>query len=302
MTLRKQAVLVLLLATTSAAADRHVVIVEGLGGEPTYTDAFARDVARIADASATVADPANVDTLKAATRDDVLEALARLAPVDAGVSELTLYLIGHGSYDDIEYRFNLVGPDLTGNDLVDALGAQSASTVVVVSTGSSSGQLKEVLDDDTRVLLLATRSGKERHATRFGGYFAEALSTSAADIDKNGIVTATEAFHFAERGVTDYYERNLNLATEHAVLIGERADRFALARLDRRQATETISDSVLDQLIAERDALNDEIETLRLARDSMDAAEYRRQLLERTLNLARAEDAIEGREEELRAN
>ena len=36
----------------------------------------------------------------------------------------------------------------------------------------------------------ATRSGAERHATRFGGYFVAALGDSSADLDKNRVISA----------------------------------------------------------------------------------------------------------------
>jgi hypothetical protein len=90
----------------------------------------------------------------------------------------------------------------------------------------------------------------ERHATRFGSYFAAALDDPTADIDKNQIISAAEAFSFAERQVDDYFERNGQLATEHPRLEGERADRFGLARLGApRLATD---DRVLNELIEDR--------------------------------------------------
>ena len=102
---------------------------------------------------------------------------------------------------------------------------------LVVNTSSSSGATLDRLKGDERILILATRSGAERHATRFGNYFAAALSEPSADLDKNRMVTAEEAFGFAERQVADFYERNGQLATEHPRLEGEQAARFSLARL-----------------------------------------------------------------------
>ena len=55
----------------------------------------------------------------------------------------------------------------------------------------------------------------------------------AADLDKNEIITAQEAFEFADRGVRDFFEQNGNLATEHAEIAGDRADRFTLAGAGR---------------------------------------------------------------------
>ena len=75
------------------------------------------------------------------------------------------------------------------------------------------GAIADLAAGDNRLLILATRSGAERHATRFGGYFAAALNDPTADLDKNQLGSATEAFDFAERQVDDYYERNGQLAT-----------------------------------------------------------------------------------------
>jgi hypothetical protein len=75
---------------------------------------------------------------------------------------------------------------------------------------------------------------------------------------------------------------------------------MALARLGGAQPN--VVDTALGELIADRDALNAEINTLRLDRDDMPQAEYQSALLEKMLELARVEDAIEARQEELGAN
>jgi cell division protein FtsB len=158
----------------------------------------------------------------------------------------------------------------------------------------------DLVTSEDRIVVLATRSGAERHATRFGDYFAIALGDPSADIDKNQRISVEEAFDFAERQVSDYFERNDQLATEHARLEGQRAERMALARLGGAQPN--VVDTALGELIADRDALNAEIDTLRLGRDDMPRTDYQSALLERMLELARVEDAIEARQEELDAN
>ena len=52
----------------------------------------------------------------------------------------------------------------------------------------------------------------------FARYWAEALRDPAADTDKNESVSALEAFHFAERKTTEFYDTQKRLSTEHAVL------------------------------------------------------------------------------------
>ncbi len=78
---------------------------------------------------------------------------------------------------------------------------------------------------------------------------------------------------------------------------GDRADRFGVARLGRvRPGTD---DRMLGDLIAERDAINAKIETLRLEQERMTPQEYRSQLLQNMIGLAETEEAIEEREKEL---
>lgn len=295
----RQFIALLLLFPMVSMAELHVLIVEGLPGEETYASQFDQQVLSIQSGVESVADNERIHVLRTADSDrDAV--LARLAAFESELSaddQLAIFLIGHGSFDEYEYKFNIAGPDITGEDLASALERIEAVNVLVVNTSSSSGATADLLAGDNRIVVLATRSGAERHAARFGIYFAAALSESAADINKNELVTVREAFDFAERQVDNYFERNDQLATEHALLDGEQADRFAIARLGG--ARPPVVDAALAELITERDTLSSEIESLRLARDDMDGTEYQSQLLQKMLELARVEDAIEIREQEL---
>jgi hypothetical protein len=231
------------------------------------------------------------------TREDVLEYFTTLGTQITASDRLAVYLIGHGSYDDYEYKFNIAGPDLTGDDLAQALSELPGGNQLVVNTSSASGALADTLIDDERMLILATRSGVERHATKFGNYFAAALGDPGADLDKNQVISAGEAYRFAERQVDDYFERNGQLATEHSHMEGDRADRFSLARLGASRTSQ--DDDVLAELIARREALNSQLDELRLSRDAMSAEDYQAALLQKLLELAQTENEIEAREGEL---
>ncbi len=74
------------------------------------------------------------------------------------------------------------------------------------------------LSGKDRTVITATRTEGERNQTRYGEYFAEALSTDDADMDKDGRVSMLEAFTWARRRVVESYERDGQLLTEHAVL------------------------------------------------------------------------------------
>lgn len=291
--------LALALSPLIATAEMRVVVVEGLAGEPAYGEQFDEQVTAIRTAAESMTSADNVHILRGddATRDAVLQRI-ETASADIGTDDwLALFLVGHGSYDDHEYKFNIPGPDLTGEDIAAALDALPASSQLLVNTSSASGAITELVEGENRIVVLATRSGAERHATRFGGYFAAALSDSSADTDKNELVSVAEAFRYAERRVNDYFESNNQLATEHAEVTGERTERLALARLSG--ARPVVVDTALAELIGDRDALNEEIEALRLSRDDMPAADYQSALLEKMLELARVEDAIELRQGEI---
>ncbi len=292
--------LVLLPALTFA--ELHAVVVEGLPGDQIYAEQFDRQVTAISMALRSVTERERVRVFRTdeASRDAVLGYLESLQSGVRSSDQFALFLIGHGSYDDVEYKFNIPGPDLTGDDIAASLDELPNTDQVLVNTSSSSGAIADLVAGDSRIVILATRSGAERHATRFGDYFAIALGDPSADIDKNERISVAEAFRFAERQVSDYFERNDQLATEHATLEGERAERITLARLGGAQPN--VVDTALGELIADRDALNAHIEALRLSRDDMPQADYQSALLERMLELARVEDAIEARQEEQGAN
>ena len=275
------------------------MIIEGLGGEPRYIEQFDKQVVAIEQASRTLTKENRIRVFRAseATRESVLAYFESLSSRSSANDTLVIYLVGHGSYDDHEYKFNLPGPDLTDSDLATALDKQQHDRILLVNTSSASGATAELLLNDKRTLILATRSGSERHATRFGIFFAEALSSESADTDKNAIVTAQEAFTYAARGVSDFYERDGLLSTEHSRLEGDRADRLSLARLAEGRVND--ADTELNRLAANRDALNADVDTLRLAKDTMTAEDYQQQLLQKMLDLARLEDAIEIREAEI---
>ena len=293
------AALFLLGAAGIASATVNVVIVEGLGGEDRYTQQFAEQIESLQSAARTLTSEDRIRVVPAAadSRAAVLAHFDVLAANLQSDDQLIVYLVGHGSFDDHEYKFNIPGPDITEADIAQALDKVPTSNQVLVNTSSASGAGVEKWQHEDRVLVLATRSGVERHATKFGSHFAAALSDPSADINKNGIISAREAFDFAARGVADFFSENGRLATEHPRLEGERADRFSLARLVEEKPQQ--DDARLSELLAERDAIAARVDELRLNSDDMPVEQYQQRLLEGMLELATAEEAVEQREAEL---
>jgi len=297
MSLRRSLAALLAILPGLAAAEFHAVIIEGLGGDDSYREQFAAQVDAIERATSSLGARVTVFRDGEFSRADVLDHFQALAAEVGRDDRVALFLIGHGSYDDYEYKFNIAGPDLTSTDLSEMLDALDSGNQLLVNTSSASGATYELLKADNRSLILATRSGSERHATRFGHYFVTALADASADLDKNQMVTAEEAFEFAARQVADFFDRNGQLATEHPRMEGSQVARFSLSRLGA--ARPVAADSALQRLVESRERLNADIEELRLRRDSMPAEDYQSELLPLMLELATLEEQIDQREAEL---
>ena len=112
--------LIALLLAPPAHAAGFYVTVAGHVGEPDYEQRFttsAKDLDKVLKAAGS---DVHVFSLIGAdaTRlrlTQVLEQVAREAKAD---DDFVLTLIGHGSHDGVEYKFNLVGPDMSAPELL----------------------------------------------------------------------------------------------------------------------------------------------------------------------------------------
>ena len=282
------------LLPATASAELHVLIVEGLGGDSQYAQEFHETQQSLQKAAQSLTGAHSIVSLtgEAATRDRIVASLRSLAKNLRAEDRLAVYLVGHGSYDGYFYKFNIPGADMTGEELSKLLDAIPAKNQLVIATGSASGALADLLKRDARVVITATRSGSERNATRFGVEFTAALRDPATDLDKNGSVSAQEAFDAASRKVKDYFEREKRLASEHARLEGATAARFTVAQL--HGAAPALSDNpAVDGLQQQRKQLQERIEELRLRKDSLGEKEYLAQFEKLALELAEVEDKLE---------
>jgi hypothetical protein len=156
-----------------------------------------------------------------------------------GREPLWIVLIGHGTYDGREAKFNLRGPDVTDLELADWL-KPLKRPVAVLNCASASGPFLNRLSGPDRVIVTATRSGHEQNYARFGQYLAEAIADPRADLDKDGQVSLLEAYLTAGGRVEESYRAQSQLATEHALLddngdqLGTPADWFRGVRATRR--------------------------------------------------------------------
>jgi len=233
-----------------------------------------------------------------------------------GPAELWIVLIGHGTFDGKEARFNLRGPDVSASDLSAWL-KPFHRPIVVINTASSSSPFLNKLSATNRVIITATRSGNEQNFARFGQYFAEAItSTNEADLDKDGQVSVLESFLIASRKAAEFYKLEGRLVTEHALIddngdgLGTPADWFRGLRAVKKPQGKTIVDGLLAQQIcivpsreeaslspeqrAKRDGLERQILLFREKKSSMPEADYYGQLEKLLLDYARFYQSLPG--------
>jgi hypothetical protein len=289
------------LSGAAALADTHALVIAGLGGEKTYEQRFANQATSIGQAAEKlVGDASRVTVLSAerADRDSVRQELRALASRAKRDDQVLIVLIGHGSYDGEEYRFNLPGPDLTSSELGALFDQIPAREQLIVNATSASGAAIDKWKRDNRIVITATRSGNERTATRFAQYWLEAVSTTAADTNRDDVVTAAEAYEYANRRVAESFKADVSLATEHPRLEGKGAERFAVARFGN--AVMATSDATLNALHARRVAIERDLDTVKQRKTSLDENAYYDQLEEVLVRLARVQEQIDARQTMLR--
>jgi hypothetical protein len=221
-----------LLATPLAqAAQHHLLIISGIGGIDDYRELFAKQAARLYESSLKAGiDKDNIILLSEAALADVmqthrisdkptiLQALREIGARAQAGDRVFIVMIGHGNARGDGAAFNLPGPDISATELAAALSGLQDQLVVIVNTASASGPFIGALSGNNRVVITATSSGREYHATLFGDHFVSAFADSGADTDKDQRVSMLEAFEFARRETRRAYESEKQLLTEHALL------------------------------------------------------------------------------------
>jgi hypothetical protein len=306
------------------AQETRVLLVRGIGGDESYRGLFT-DWAHTFVTAATgrlgiprenltyLAERDQDDPLAQgpARRDDIEKAIANLAESTSPGDRIAILLIGHGSYNQGESKVNLPGPDLTSTEfglLLDQLDGRSL--LFVNATESSGGWVKD-LSGEGRTIITATRTGMERNETVFGGFFVAAFSEDVADVDKDGQVSALEAFQYAQREVERSYQTTNRIQTEHALLddngdgkgvhkLGEEVTDGSLAAGfvfgPPAAAAEVTEDAVLARLYGERAALEERVSELRAIKDTLDPEIYDAQLEDLLLELALKNREVRTRE------
>ncbi len=320
--------LALVSISTAVSAETHLVIVTGLGGESSYQERFHEWAMAMREAAiesyglspdrvSYLSEKPEVapDVTHSKSTKENIEALFRELQSTLGEGDqLYVLLIGHGSFDSDNSRFNLPGPDITDSDFVALLEPFEQQQIVFVNTSSASGGFVPSLSGRNRIVVTATKTGFERNEAQFGKYFVEAYAGEEADTDKNERVSVLEAFTHARLRVDGYYEEENILKTEHAILDdngdgegsiepGESEGNFAGASYllgasvtaAGPGATKIGSDPELARLVESQRELESRVEALRLQKGSMPEELYLQELEALLLELAKVTQAIDER-------
>ncbi|HEX3866674.1 MAG TPA: hypothetical protein VHV78_07955 [Gemmatimonadaceae bacterium] len=307
-------------ASRRAAAQTHVIIVSGLGGEKKYSQSFAEVSTALGNAAHQrfgIPDSDiqwfgedSVSKLPhfsgQSTKVNVERALTQLASRAGAADQIVLVLIGHGSGEGADTKISIPGPDLSAQDFAQLLSHFPTQRVAFINLTSASGDMLPILAGPNRVIITATKSAFERNESHFAQFFVDAYTKDGADTDKDGRVSLLEAFRYAEAETKRVYDSDSRLQTEHAQLEdmgakegtadpdgktgeGLLARRFFLDVAGGRAA---LNDPQLAALYREKFAFEDRIDQLRLEKTSMTPDAYDDALEGLLVQLARKAKAI----------
>ena len=299
-----------LLAPAPAHGDQFALVVSGASGGPQYVEQYSawrqtlvaglRDQPGFRDDHLIVLGETPGPGVGRASREGVEAAVDALRRRMAADAQLLVVLIGHGTDDGVDARFNLVGSDLSAADWRRLLDSLPGRTVFVNTTASSLPFVRR-LARDGRVVIAATGSPAQRYDTVFPRFFVAAVGDPASDADKDGRVSVWEAFASASARVRRWYQQEGRLATERAVLddsgdgIGADADRpGADGRLAASlyfgagvEQPAAAADPALAPLVARREALEAGVAAHRARKSALPEAEYAPELERLLVELAR---------------
>jgi hypothetical protein len=308
--------------SSQAPPATRLLIVTGVSGEKQYADQLIAWGSALKKAAVTryampesavvwlAEDPARAPgrIRGKSTAENVLAAIADFSRGARAGDRAVILLFGHGSSQAGESRFNLPGPDLSAEQFAAAIAPLKGQTVAFVNTASASGDFVPVLAGPNRIVLTATRSGREQNETHFPGFFVQALTSAGgeADADKDGRVSLLEAYVYARHEVERMFEQGNRLATEHPLLDddgdgkghtdasdagpdGTRARSFYLEPLGGGALA---ADPRAASLVAARQVLEARIDSLRGRRSAMTEEAYQAALEPLLLDLAEKTRAL----------
>ncbi|MFQ5822817.1 MAG: C13 family peptidase [bacterium] len=302
--------------------ERYAVILGGIGGQEEFTKKYYSQTRRMYNILVDTLEykrenifylfeVPSYDSLKIqyrATAVNVRRLFNQLAKTMTPKDQLFIFMVGHGTYDGDWSKFNLVGPDLRDIDFARLLAEIPTKKIIIVNTTSASGPFIEKLSGKERVIITATKSGAEYHATTFADFFLDALATEEADFNKDNRISLFEAFKFAKANQDTWYEEKRRLRAEHP-LLDDNGDGKGTQELDNGtdglwasrvylgpisseleatfEKVKTGTYSPVDSLRLKKFHLEQEIEDLKAQKKQMKSDEYFRKLESLLIQLAK---------------
>lgn len=332
-------ILIFLLATVwghssrVCAQQRQVIVVVGAPGEEPYARKFQVWAERWQQAAQeagnslvtigleTSTSPESAESENApeqnsdtSDRDRLRKALLDHASTDAP-EQLWLILIGHGTFDGKTAKFNLKGPDVSGQELktwLDPGIARSSSleTVdqIIINCASSSSPFIPRLSAPGRIIVTATQHEMQFNFSRFGEFLSQEVVAQGRDLDKDQRTSLLEWVLAASSKTQEFYRSEDRLATELALIddngdgAGTPTDWFTGIRVNR-QAQDKQPDGLRTNQVffsdppeekslsaaarQRRDQLEAQIEALRQRKNQISEDAYLDQLEPLAIELAR---------------
>jgi len=293
-----------------------MILAVGAPGEPVYEERFQTWATLWREAAAQAGVEFAEVGLTPNAADADRDTLKRLLSDWNRESEepLWLVLLGHGTFDGRQARFNLRGDDLSAEDLAGCLESYRRP-LVIVDCSSSSAPFLKALSHTNRVIITATSSGYEQNFAYLGRFLAEALQAPEADLDQDDQTSLLEAFVFAAHEVAQFYETDGRLLTEHALIddngdgLGTPVDWYQGLRVTRKATEGKVPDGLRAHQILlipsaaeralpaafrqQRDRLEQELAELRTRKESLDEQTYYTQLETILLKLARLYQSLD---------
>ena len=301
---------------------RYAVIIGGIGGQKEFTEEYFDQTNRMYDLLVNELNykSANVfylfedlayDSLKikaTCTAANVRDVMNRLAGKMKPEDQLFIFMVGHGTFDGTWSKFNLVGPDLKAIDYAQLLAKLPTKKVILVNTSSASGPFIKKLSGKERVIITATKSGREYFETNFANFFLDAFTANQADLNKDNRVSMLEAFEFAKTSQDKWYEDQRRLRAEHPLLDdngdgkgsqdlaeaddGKWASRVYLAGLSSElqtslQRAKSGAQAPADSLRLEKLALEQQVDDLKAKKEQLSSQAYTSQLETLLVQLAK---------------
>lgn len=217
-----------LICVGQARAAAFDVIISGSGGEAIYAERFGdwaqrlrqvlidrcghpKDHVRLLNETGENADGV-------ASKQGIGKALRELSERVTPSDDAFVFLIGHGTYRRRVAKLNLPGPDLTAAELDGLLKLLAARRVVIVNSASMSAPFVNALSRAGRIVCASTRSANQRDATRFMGFFVQALEDGNADQNRDDRISILEICTQAASLTDAWFLGEGLIPTENAIL------------------------------------------------------------------------------------